>query len=504
MFPGEVGTHVKQLLQMWGDENVATVGNFINDNKYKIPVYLQELNKAVIASSQNADTNVIARLRELKAYLHYMKLYFDFITDPAPYKIKSEKAAALCLYLAKINKLQLVNSYFLIQNIVNKYDVADDINIKYNTANGTAYLNGNLSLITNTEIDNNFSNDVSQYGFITNYKFENAAILSKMKQASLKPLEKINVKISYTNGIDYSNRSEFYFYAAGKGTVILNYTAHFGIPDKGVVNFTAEADDNPLLIIEDETVSAINNPGIIKIDVPSAGVYKLSIVSKFQTSVDLSITTNGNIFFKKGAFYGDKVENYREDWNSLPKYFYVPENINELYFSVNNACQYNTNCVTTSQIKNAFAIKDNNDQNADLLSFSGDPSLFKINIATNSAGSFWQVTKMQEYNLCFANISNIEIYAEKKVCKDCDLPTQPVNLNDNIVPFPNPSTGIFHFTRSSKSIVVDNIEVYNAQGKIVGDFNNTESINISSIPSGIYLFSAKIGNKVSKGKLIKN
>jgi hypothetical protein len=84
-----------------------------------------------------------------------------------------DKAAALCIYLAKTNKLQLVNSYFLIINITSKYSTTSNFYQQYNCNNGSAYQNGNLPLITSTEIDNNFLNDKAVYGNeVKDYKFE--------------------------------------------------------------------------------------------------------------------------------------------------------------------------------------------------------------------------------------------------------------------------------------------------------------------------------------------
>ena len=66
------------------------------------------------------------RIRELKAYLHYMVLYYNWLFDQRTNSAKSARAAALCMYLAKINRMQLVNSYFLITDITSRYAVADE------------------------------------------------------------------------------------------------------------------------------------------------------------------------------------------------------------------------------------------------------------------------------------------------------------------------------------------------------------------------------------------
>ena len=76
MFPYNTAIHIKQLLQYWGDDNVITDGNFTAENKYKIPLYLKELNEAIL-TAKNPDAKLIERLQELKAYLHYIVLYND-------------------------------------------------------------------------------------------------------------------------------------------------------------------------------------------------------------------------------------------------------------------------------------------------------------------------------------------------------------------------------------------------------------------------------------------
>jgi hypothetical protein len=500
MFPPNIAVHIKQLLKYWGDDNIMLGGTFINDNKNKIPLFLQELIKAVSAS-QNANADVKARLQELKAYVHYIVLYYDLLKRKNSYNEKIEKAANLCLYLAKINKLQLVNSYFLILDIVNKYAAESEFHKIYNINTGTAYMNGNLPSLSNEQINNNFSNDMAKYAAaVTDFKFENAIdIINKMNAANLKPVDKFNVGIGYTNGLNYSNRCEFYFYAPKAGSVNIKNTSTFEMPGYGYINFTAEAVDRPLLVIKDETVTRENNLETINIIVPSAGLYKLSVVSKFKSSCDLIISTNGNVFFK-GPFYGETAENYRSDnLKSMPKYFYVPD-ITQLYFSINNAC-YTNKCLSPDAVQGAIGIKDKDGKAPAIEVSPSDSSLYKISIDRNNAGSFWQVTKMREYNFCFANISNIEIFAEPKPAVEAaPLPDLP---GDMIV-YPNPSNGIFTFKKNNSSFILDKINVFNSQGKKILDLSNASSINLSAMPAGVYIYSAENGNDIVKGKLIKN
>lgn len=499
MFPSNIAVHIKQLLSYWGDENIMNGGTFTNDNKYKIPLFLRELNKAIDAS-QNAGTDVTARLQELKAYLHYIVLYYDFISDVRSYQDKSGKAANLCLYLARINKLQLVNSYFLILDIVNKFPVAGEFYKQYNVSNGAAYQNGSLALISDEEINNNFYNDVAAYATaVTDYKFENAVdIVGKMKAAGLKALDKITVGIGYTNGYEYSNRCEFYFYAPAPGKVDLACTPAFDMPGYGYINFTVEAVDKPLLVIKDQTMSRENVVNKIDINVPAAGLYKLSVVSKFKSAVDLTITTNGNVFFKTGPFLGKRAENYRIDnFKSLPKYIYVP-NISQLYFSINNAC-YTGRCLSPVEVQNVFGIRDNNGKTPVIEVSPFDSSLYKISVPVENSGTFWQVTKMREYNFSFANISNIHIFAEARPEAAVAVPS-----SGNTAVFPNPSTGTFNFQKNNSPLVMNRINIYDPLGKKITEVFNSSSINLSNLPAGVYIYSAVKQNDIIKGKLIKN
>jgi hypothetical protein len=335
---------------------------------------------------------------------------------------------------------------------------------------------------------------------VTDFKFENAIdIIKKMNASGLKPLDRIKVNLGYTNGYDYPGRYAFYFYAPAAGTVNINCAPAFRMAGKGFINIEVEATEKSLLVIKDEIISRENNPGDVKVTIPSAGLYKLSIVSKYQTSADIIITTNGNTFFKAGPFYGRVVESYRGDTlKSLPRYVYVP-GISQLYFSINNACYTNT-CLTPAAVQNAFGIKDNNGNDPVIEVSAFDSSLYKITVPSANAGSFWQVTKMREYNLCFANISNIEIFAERKPVAMA-LPALPAG---NALVYPNPSTGVFNFQKESSPLQLNSINVYDPQGKKVVVATNTSSINLSNLPAGVYIFSAQKENEIIKGKLIKN
>jgi hypothetical protein len=427
MFAGASNT-LYGLLQMWSDDKTVSFGNFMTDNKYKIPLYLQKLNDAV-DQTQNAAPVVKERISELKAYLHYMILYYDWLFDQRSNDAKREKAAALCLYLARIDKLQLVNSYFLIADITSRYTVTDDFYTKYNVQNGSAYLNGNLQAITTDQIEENFQHDLAVTGgLVQQYQLQSESyIRSRFSGSNLKPLKKIKVNIGYTNGANYPNRSEFYIDAPAAGTFTVEYTPHFNMPGKGYINFTVEDAGQALKIIKDFSIGKEAAPGMLNITLPSAGLYKFSVVSKYQSAVDLSITTNGNYFYRNGPFLGTKTENYRNDLSSLPGYFYVPSGVDKLYFSINNSNAGGAGYASAESISKTFLIKDNRG-NAQQLHFAtdSDSALFYLDVPAGSGNAFWQAGKMEQYNLCFANISNLQWYAEQGTCT-------PVNFTVSVV-----------------------------------------------------------------------
>ncbi|WP_462255369.1 DUF4838 domain-containing protein [Ferruginibacter sp.] len=425
MFAGANNT-VYKILQMWGDERTAP-------SKHKMELYIQLLNNAV-QQTQTATAVVKERLRELKAYLHYMVMYFDLANDDQNKSVtKAEKDGAICIYLAKTNRLQLVNSFYMIANIVSKYAANSGFYTAYNVINGTAYQNGNLPLITADEIDGNFLQDVSRYGNqLSQFKMEAADFIKgQFVSANLAPLTKINTKIGYTNGANYYNKTTFNIIAPSAGSFIIQYTPRFDMAGKGNINFLVESADKALQIIKDFTLDNNSKAGTHTIDLPAAGNYILTVVSKYKSAVDLSITTNGNYFYKNGAFLGNKTESYNADLSSLPGYFYIPNGISKIYFNITNSFS-GGKYASADAVSKTFLIKDNKG-NAVVPGFasSKDSSLFYLEIPEGAAGNFWQVTTMAQYSLQFVNISNVLWYAQRKACTVASFSATIINKNGN-------------------------------------------------------------------------
>jgi hypothetical protein len=260
-------------------------------------------------------------------------------------------------------------------------------------------------------------------GIVSGYDLKNSDfILNKISSSNILPAEKITVKIGYTNGTSYPNRAEFYIKAVSPGSFAINYVPGFNTPGKGMINFTVEAADKGLEIIRDFSLNSTAPGGRITVTLPRAGLYKLSVVSKYRSSADLVISCNGNYFYKNSAFLGNKTENYRSDLTSLPGFFYVPAGLQKIYFSVNNSNSGGLGFASANEISKAFVFKDSygNRVEPNLVS-AHDSALFFINVPAGQQEAFWQVFKMEQYNLCFANINNMLVYGKRKQCTSLDF-----------------------------------------------------------------------------------
>ncbi len=422
LFDGASAT-INKLLHCWSDDKTVMVYNGFQDNKYKLPYYFQ-LVKQAETETQHSSALVKQRINELKAFLHYMVLFYDWTFDQRPAIDKIGKAEALCLYLAKINRLQVVNSSVLINYVVYQYKTTDVIYSKYNIVNGAAYQNGLLPLITSEEIDTYFNEDHNkQTSLIPNYSFKDAEeIKSQFERNNLLPLEKINVQLGYTNAKNFSAKTEFYILAEKTGSFTIKYTPRFEMQGKGYINITVESVNKTLGIITDISLDNNSGAGILYISLPEAGTYKLSVTSKYKSSAAISITTNGNYFYKNGPFLGASSENYRSDLLSLPGWFYIPAGIEKVYFSINNSNPGGAGFVTPDYISKAFMFKDGELNTIEpKLITSADSALYYLQLPQAHTGIFYKAFKMEQARLCFANISNIEWYARKKNCTANDF-----------------------------------------------------------------------------------
>jgi len=485
---GNASQTVFELLHFWVDsKNITNV----TSNKYKIPYLLNLLSKADV-QTQNSAGIVKERLLELKAYMHYMIMYLEWATDQRTNEAKKEKAAELCIYLAKINKMLLVNSYYLITTITAKYAYTSDFYQQYNCINGTAYQNGNLHLLTAEEIENNFKVDIASYNnLINNYKFEAAPFIKdQFVTGNINALQKINVQLKYTNGIDNYNSAVYYIDAPGTGKFSVSYNPIFNSTDKGYINFLVEKVGGSLQILNDVTIGKQDKAGELLINIPEAGVYKFTVTSKYQSIVNIQIDAHKNIFYKAGAFFGNTTEIYN-DASNIPGYFYVPAGMDKVYFSISNSNPGGTGFASAQKINKEFEFKDNdgNSLTAGIVT-PKDSAFFYLEIPADSRGKFCRITKKSNYSLLFSNISNYLWYAQPKpaTCKNADFTVSALKKKDECIIRLTAvsSTGHYEWT------VIDLGNTYNYTGQRIID------LPVNSSPNAIITLSKENGCSLTK------
>ncbi len=587
---GDASQPVYTLLQLWADQKSMAGGI---SNKYRIPLYLRTI-AAAESKLQNSPDIIKERLRELKAYLHYMVLYFDWAGDPRSNDAKMNKAADLCLYLAKTNRLQLVNSYYLISVIVSRYATGSSFYQQYNNTSGLAYQNGNLPLITAAEIENNFQTDQALYGnLVSDYRFEEAvSIKGRYDAGNINPLKKINVQLKYTNGIDYYNRSEFMIQAPAAGSFTINYKPGFDQAAKGYINFTVESTDGLPQVIRDVSLDRTASAGSLLVTLPAAGGYKLTVSSKYQSLVDLEIITNKNVFYKNGGVFGKATEIYSGDPAGLPGYFYVPAGLSKVYFSLSTHYAAARGFASEEKINDAFAFTDNSGRTLKARFVTpNDSSLFFIDIPADARGSFCRITKKGGYDLVFTNVSNFLWFAEPKSapCSNADFTISVISRNGNCITqlkavnatstqlewevtdmgrnfkysnqsvvdlpeyispnavvtltngsgcttakrigddasylkarqscasgaplpaataegtvfSPNPSTGLFFSLKKGSPVTVSDVMITNTQGVLIGRYKNVNQLDISHVPTGVYIYKMLVNGEWLSGRLVK-
>jgi hypothetical protein len=415
---GPASSPVYELLHEWSSDGAITMGYYAKDNKYKIPRYLQLLSEATRLGS-GAGGLVPQRLDELKAYLHYIILYYQWFADDRPIEEKRPEGATLCLYLAKINKMQLVNSYYLITGIAARYGTTSSFFSEYNVQTGTAYQNGDLALISPAEIEANYQDDMNRLsGLIRTYAFEtDKKLAGRVVSGNFLPAGTIKVNL----GTTYTNRFVFNIYAPVPGSFTIRFTAQIGAAAKSSMNIAVDDAQKALGVVMDTSFTDLSGNGRLDVQLPAAGFYTLVVSTKYASSINMDITTNGNAFYKNTAFTHRYAEKYTADPASLPGFFFVPAGMERVYFSVNNSYSAGR-YLTATQVGNEFVVKDiYGNKVMPIPAEGGDQSLFYINIPPGQSGNFWQISRMGQYFICFANISNILWYGSRKMCAPADF-----------------------------------------------------------------------------------
>jgi hypothetical protein len=414
---GQASTPVYELLLLLGDEQQFL--GFKKDNIYRLPLLFDKLRSAHQAAA-NETALVKQRLAELKAYLHYISLFYDYSFDEKASEAASRaKAGALCIYLAKANKLRIVNSYYMINRLVNDQKEDSSFVSEFNSQNGTAYQQGTIPLITNEEIEQHFQQDLVKYSTLhPMYHFTSTeTAIQKISNGDFVPAKKIFVKLGYSLGAQFPNRKEYNFYAAAPGMISVQYEANFDMPEYGQVNFVVEETQSANNIVFDSSVRSERASGKIDILIPAAGNYQLWISTKFKTTVDLEISTGGFAFYKDAAFLGDVRENFNSKPASFPGSFFVPVNCSKVFFSLSNSYSKSTGYFSVEELGKYFIFKDKFGKIVSPQPVTTDSLLFYLDIPVNQQGAFWQfVNTANRYSLCFANISNYYWFGSNAGC----------------------------------------------------------------------------------------
>jgi Domain of unknown function (DUF4838)/Secretion system C-terminal sorting domain len=484
---GAASKSMYQFFQLMGSEEQTPT-------KQKLQLYINLLNDA---SRQINSTNELikGRLLEVKAYIHYMCMYFEnAATTNSAKKIENEEA--LCIYLAKVSKMQLVNSYFLISSMLSKYEATNPIKIKYNVVNGTAYNNGSLPQITTDEIEQNFKLDVVKYANLINgfLYVTDDEVADNFAASSLKPISEVAIKINYTNGLNYNSKVGYVIYANKKGSFTINYKAKYDNTDKGYVNFVVESADEDLNIIKDVVLNKSNTAGAVTINLSKAGRYYFSMITKHQVTVDLSIETNGNLFYNKSGYSVSRINIYKSDAN---RYFFVPNQVNRLYFTINNYS--GGKYIMADALAASLQLQNANDKNIakPILVTPLDSSFFYVDVPANARGTFWSIANANKYSIQLVNVSNSFWFAQPKTKED-----QVVAIDKSAV-YPNPSSGFYTCVLQGKKVKADELSIFNTQGLKMAVFQNVNSFNISQFSAGVYMFKMLVNGNWHSGKLVK-
>ena len=321
---------------------------------------------------------------------------------------------------------------------------------QFNTTNGSAYQTGNLQPLSDADIELDFQNDLNRLLSAAGpYRFNGLEeTAAAMDRHGLQPLEEIKVKIGYTHGKNYTHRSEFFIYAKKAGRFSVQYVPRFDMTEQGSINITVEWLDHPLGVLTDFTIGRNQGAGNLEVNLPGPGVYRMSVVSKFQAAVALNILTRGHYFLKHDAYLGNTVENYRAHPESLPGYFFIPPGIDRVQFSLNNSNPAGMGHAGEATVNETFRFigPDTKPLKARLMN-GKDSALFFLPVPANSDGMFFRAEKMEQYRMCLANVSNFYWYARKK---DCCETTESKDL----IAYPNPGPGIYRFSRAGEPVLV--------------------------------------------------
>jgi uncharacterized delta-60 repeat protein len=102
----------------------------------------------------------------------------------------------------------------------------------------------------------------------------------------------------------------------------------------------------------------------------------------------------------------------------------------------------------------------------------------------------------------FTNYNNYNSCKLVRLLGGNDLLYSDVFNKESFNFYPNPAQDFIYINPTSNSLV-DSVEIYNLQGKLLVSFEKINSINISSLKTGIYIMKMKTNNVVESKRIIK-
>jgi uncharacterized protein (UPF0297 family) len=417
---GKAAPAINKLISYWQNDLVFTTNKWMYDNLYRLPLYLDLVNTATQLAG--SDAAVQKRLTELKAFLHHLVLYYDFFTVINSPAVKKQRAETFVQHAAQTNHLLIINAYWMVNQVGFIYANDPAFIAKWTPASGTGYTG--LAPLNANDIERNFTSDYQRfctpggvYGLTTtDYAFAAPKeIIAAITKGKLKSKVNISYRIRQTGGRNnFSSNNRVYIPVAG-GSMQIRFSKHqFNTTSQTsvVVDSEDQLYSNTIIIPNTEN-------GSVNISFPQAGFYHLSIYGRDAASIDLSILTKGNYFFKYGPFANITDEYYENNPSSTPTAFFVPPGIKRVYFCVNNAVSTDeVNITDIGTINKAFSFTNPQGQKVAVrfANPSKDRTLFCFDVPANSDNKVWKMNPSNGYwygfNFAFSNIQNISFTLE--------------------------------------------------------------------------------------------
>lgn len=487
---GNAAPKIKELYDLWGEEIVNTPWIWLFDNRYRLPVFNNIVHEA---SSLVQTPEEIERICQLKAYMVYVNMYFDVFLgyEESNSIAKMEKIDSMVNYLARINHLNIVNTYRQIELLLNmippQYHATylskwAGINLTYyDYYQGTEW--ANITPINCLEIDNLFQANIDNavYNPVTD------------PHTIVSAYDIINEACA--QGLKSRDTIGFHFYSSS-GATLFNIENPIGNPI--TINYENDTTNSTIYInldAEDQSFSydtaivLTGAGGNLILNFPFPGAFKLSIATEIISHVDFKILTNGNFFYKNGPANPLYYEDHSYSMESFPEYIYVPEGTSKIYTCISARCS--PYCLDSTEMMNTyFVYQPDGVQSAQ--NETTDSLLLYYNVPTGMDGKFWKMHSYYgSYPMTTINFQNRSFYFEPGICENL-----PINEVEKTIPietmsvYPNPNSG--NFTIESRlNFDNENITILDFSGRVIHSQKltkgqNKEEIKLSTLSKGIY------------------